>query len=138
MKHLYKKPYIYFWLASVFILIIGYKTYLDIGGSALDINIHNTFNIHDTYFVVAHEQLIFVLSSLIFIPGFIYWVIEKLKLELNIKLTILHTNITVLCVFLYPLAELYFKNSSKNFSLYDSYDKEGRSCHCQSFPGVRL
>ena len=102
----------YFWIVSLFILVFGYISLND--NSALD------FNVHDTYYVVAQKEWTHLLAILIFIPGIIYWLFDFLKLKLRIKLTIVHTCITVISILSYPLVELYFKKNSKEFPLFDA------------------
>ncbi len=101
-KHIYKRPYIYLWLTSLMVLIVGYVSYVHLQNSALDINVH------DTYFVVAHQHIVYGLSSFFLLIGSMYWIMEKLKIKLLSTLTVIHVMVTLLSIILCIIGIFYF------------------------------
>ena len=68
MKH---KAHMYFWITTIFIIVLGFVVYLIIGDTTLDINVH------DTYLVVSNAHFTILFALLYFILGTAYWVPYK-------------------------------------------------------------
>lgn len=117
MKIIQKKPYVFLFISLLFIWAFNYIIYIQISGSALDINIK------DTYYVISTRDATILLCSIILIPAITYLLFEKCKIQLNAILTILHIAITVLSILSYPLAYYYYNRSNaiNEFPLFDTY-----------------
>jgi cytochrome c oxidase subunit 1 len=92
---LINKPYILFWITAVLILLDNF--FIQDPGSVADINIH------DTYFVIAHGLVAELFALLFFIMGVSYWLFERINIDLNKTLTIIHVMGTVGIAWLYRI-----------------------------------
>ena len=112
MRKLLTNPYFYIWATLLIILVYRYIMCIKIGGSALDINVH------DTYFVTSYLDVTFILCLIYLTLGLIYFLFEIFKVHLNCHLTIVHVVLTVLSILSYPLGKLYyFKTDFTGYSL---------------------
>ena len=78
------KPHFYLWITGTIILLLGLNPNLDL-----------VLNIHDTYFVVPSWECGVLFSSLYFLLGFGYWLVQQLKGRLIPSLTTLHLFLTI-------------------------------------------
>jgi hypothetical protein len=108
MKSLLNKSYFYFWVTTVVIIVIRFATLLRIKESTLIINAY------DTYFITAYKHITIVLFLYYAFIGLIYFIYHKLKIQLNAKLTIAHTVLSIGCFFGYYLGEFFM---IRNFSV---------------------
>lgn len=116
MKLLFKlKTFHYFWITAIYILITGYYIFIKLGDSALDINVH------DTYFIIANQHVVFVLFSFYCLLGLLYFIFKNLNIQLNHYLTIIHTITTVGALFLYDIISLIVGHFFEN-SIVSNYD----------------
>lgn len=107
MKSLLNKSYFYFWATTVVIIAIRYASLLQIKRSSLHLNIA------DSYFITAYKHITIVLFLYYAFIGLIYFIYNKLKIQLNTKLTIAHTVLSVGCFFGYYLGKFFMiRNSS--------------------------
>ncbi|MGB5480880.1 MAG: hypothetical protein WBM91_07370 [Eudoraea sp.] len=84
MNKLIEKPYLIFLLAIPVIMLIGILS----GDAVLDINVH------DTYYLIAWNQLT-LMSSIIFgIIGIGYWIMQKGNRKLSKSLNWIHIGLT--------------------------------------------
>jgi len=99
MNLLKNRPYFLFWISIPFVWVIGN---LEVGDSALDINVH------DTYFVIANEHLVILISIYFGLVGLVYWIFNKLERRLSKWLNLIHTLITVGgMVIIFPLTYFF-------------------------------
>lgn len=114
MRKLLNKPYLLFWFTAIYIVICELYVQVKLGGSALDINIH------DTYFVIAGMHIAQILFFLFTLLGFVYFSFTVSKVALVKILTRIHVLITVLAVFVNDLAKpLIFNYNKDKFPLFD-------------------
>ncbi len=103
LKHITNKPYISFWVLSLFMLIYGFYFQND----TLDINVH------DTYYVISWFH-VFLLMSLLFLGiGLTYFTIHKLNKTKNLILTYIHIIGTIGGLLLFTLVPYIFSSESK-------------------------
>lgn len=103
LKHITSKPYISFWVLSLFMTIYGFYFQND----TLDINVH------DTYYVISWFH-IFLLMSLLFLGiGLTYFTIHKLNKTKNLILTYIHIIGTIGGLLLFTLVPYIFSSESK-------------------------
>lgn len=98
MNLILQKPYKVIWLSIPILLILSL---IDIG-SALDIQMH------DTYFVITSFHLGILLSIILALIGFLYWLVKEKRL-IN-WMTFIHVIVTLLTFLIIVLAGLSFKN----------------------------
>ena len=96
----FTKPYIYFWITAIFILLVGLVNYKS--DDAININIH------DTYFIISTTHLTIAISILFFIIGLIYWILGKTTLKLYPRLTQIHTFVSIGSFVAFTMGMLYF------------------------------
>ncbi|WP_104734524.1 cbb3-type cytochrome c oxidase subunit I [Hanstruepera ponticola] len=84
MNKLIKKPYLIFWTSIPIISLLGFFIKADSFG----------FNVHDTYFVIATNHLIMLISLLFVIIGLGYWIMEKANRKLSKWLNLIHITLT--------------------------------------------
>lgn len=96
------KVYIYFWITSLIIILLGLK---DINDSNATFDI----NVHDTYFVVHHFHGAVMLSLIYFILGFGYWFIKKINGKLINVLWLIHFIVTIGSFLIYWIVFLFTK-----------------------------
>lgn len=114
MKNIKYKPYFYFWLTAILMLVKSYISNLKYGDAVLDINVH------DTYYVISQLNIAIILSLFYFILGLIYWVIIFKKIPLINSLTKFHTIITVCIIPLYYIgSKIVNMSNQSNFPLFD-------------------
>jgi heme/copper-type cytochrome/quinol oxidase subunit 1 len=89
MKH---KAHMYFWITTILIVFAGGVEHLLFGDTTLDLNVH------DTYYVIDHLYVVILLTLVYFTLGLGYYVLYKIGISLNKKLTKVHTVVTVLAV----------------------------------------
>jgi heme/copper-type cytochrome/quinol oxidase subunit 1 len=78
------KVYHCFWIIALLVLILGFFT-RDLANDTFDINIH------DTYFIIAYNHTIVMVSLYYFLFGSCYWLLQKIvKKQLNRYLTLIH------------------------------------------------
>ncbi len=111
MKHLYKKPYFYFWLTAVTIFVFTLLFYKP--DDILDINIH------DTYYIITYRHFGIFFSFLFILIGFIYFLLKKV--ELFKFLTNFHLYISIGSFIFSIIGQVYFKtfSNNSNFPLFD-------------------
>lgn len=83
---------ILFGFAIVLTLVVIIYAYW-IGDSAID------FNIHDTYFVIAHEHFYSLFVFWFLVCRFEYWILKRLNFKLINGLTMIHLIASVLLLF---------------------------------------
>ena len=104
--NLIKKPYLPSWFLAIvcgFIAYFGSNTTIDI-------------NVHDTYYIVAKNELYLGISILYFLTGFGYWIVHKFRKRLISFLTFTHFIVAILL----PSLIIFFDvaNSILNASRY--------------------
>ena len=92
-----RKPYLYFLIITILILVIGVSN----ENSIIDLNIH------DNYYVIPNSILTYYISPIFLIFGLCYYIIYKLELKLTDKITYLHVIISISSLFLYFIMDLY-------------------------------
>ncbi|WP_412465092.1 hypothetical protein [Flavobacterium mekongense] len=107
-----RKPYLLLLLTSLLLFVIGFVK----SDEAFDINIH------DTYFVIAQNQLYWLFSLFFFFFFMIYFILEKLRFQWQRLLELIHVYGTVFFTLgmFFPY-ELIFK--SPEFQLFDDYQR---------------
>ncbi|CAH8283166.1 hypothetical protein EV196_102141 [Mariniflexile fucanivorans] len=104
------KPNIYFWITSIIIFVIGFFDY-------------NTdsivINIHDTYYVISNLDFIILSGSFYVIIGFIYWILSKSSLNLNVFLTKIHTTTSIFCFLIFMIGIFYYSITENKFIMLD-------------------
>ena len=114
MKKFYEKPYFYFWITSVVILIIGYIPFIYIGDSVLDINVH------DTYFVISNRHISILLATYYFLIGLLYWFFKFIKIPLLTILTKVHFLISIGIIPVYFIGHYFLDSFNKSkYPLFD-------------------
>lgn len=113
MKFLRQKVYLYFW--SIALLLIAFSIYsYTIEDAVLDINVH------DTYFIIHYSHILQLLAIIYAVLGFIYWLLNQLKVTLLKFLTLIHSIISILIIPIYILGyyliDFFFK---PKFPLFD-------------------
>ena len=110
------KVYHYFWLMSILILIIGI-----LGRKSFHVF---DLNIGDTYYIIEHMDLTFMISFCYFLLGSGYWFVQKsMKKVLVTYLTLIHCAILFGSFLVYWLV-YFFSNviAKKPFPLFDDYE----------------
>lgn len=107
-----RKPYLLLLLTSLLLFVIGFVK----SDETFDINIH------DTYFVIAQNQLYWLFSLFFFFFFMIYFILEKLRFQWQRLLELIHVYGTVFFTLgmFFPY-ELIFK--SPEFQLFDDYQR---------------
>lgn len=80
MYRLFEKPYLFFFFSIPIFIVIG----LFLGDSTLHINLH------DTYFIILHSHLSFLISMCSGVIAIGYWIICKAKKRLSRWLNAIH------------------------------------------------
>ena len=88
MKFLIEKPHLIFFLAIPVIILIGVLSGYEATNETLD------FNVHDTYYVIAHFHLITIICILFGIIGLGYWIMQKTDKKLSKSLNWIHVGLT--------------------------------------------
>ena len=114
MRKLLNKPYLLFWFTAIYIVITELYVQVKLGGSALDINIH------DTYFVIAGMHIAQILFFLFTLLGFVYFSFTVSKVALVKTLTRIHVIITVSAVFINDIVKMILDNLDDGFILFYS------------------
>ncbi|MCL9810118.1 cbb3-type cytochrome c oxidase subunit I [Flavobacterium luminosum] len=96
------KIYLYFWVTSLIIILIGLKDIND-SNAVFDINVH------DTYFVIHTFHAATVLSFIYFFLGLGYWIIKKINGKLISALSLIHFIITIGSFLAYWVVFLFLK-----------------------------
>lgn len=105
MKFLIEKPYLIFWTSIPIIILLGFLTKADSFG----------FNVHDTYFIIATNHLIILISILFGIFGLGYWIMIKTNIKLSKWLNLIHITLTVTGIILiWILAQLFRETTMEN------------------------
>lgn len=107
-----RKPYLLLLLTSLLLFVIGFVK----SDETFDINIH------DTYFVIAQNQLYWLFSLFFFFFFMIYFILEKLRFQWQRLLELIHVYGTVFFTLgmFFPY-ELMFK--SPELQLFDDYQR---------------
>lgn len=107
-----RKPYTLFLFTSLLLFLIGFLK----SDETFDINVH------DTYFVIAQNQLYWLFSLLLFFFFMIYFALEKTKFHWQKRLELIHVYGTIFfSIGMFFSYELVFK--SPDFSLFDDYQR---------------
>ncbi|WP_103071637.1 hypothetical protein [Aquimarina sediminis] len=85
MSKIFCKPYLLFWISIPIILLVIFFS----GDSTLDINIH------DTYFVIEHAYISYLVSITLGLIGLGYWIMIKLNRKLSKTLIAIHELLTL-------------------------------------------
>lgn len=113
MKRIFRLPaHVYFFLTAIYLLISNLIIDIKIGGSAIDINIH------DTYFIIDKLLIGHVIVAYFTILGIFYYTFYYLKIGLIRWLSLPHTVITISAIFIYQIFSNFIFNYT-NFPLYD-------------------
>lgn len=78
---------------------------------------------HDTYYVINDQHVFRMLALLFFGFGLIHWLIEKVKIQLNRKLSFVHFVLSVLT--LLSVLFIYFEYEVKSQPRYSDYSVYG-------------
>lgn len=107
-----RKPYLFLLLTSLLLFVIGFVK----SDETFDINIH------DTYLVIAKNQLYWLFSLFFFFFFMIYFILEKLRFQWQRLSELIHVYGTVFFTLgmFFPY-ELIFK--SPEFQLFDDYQR---------------
>lgn len=109
MNLINNQSHLLFWVFAPLLLFFGV---LEIGGSALDINVH------DTYFVISNLHLCILISIYFGIVGLIYWWLKRRKRKLNKWLKLFHIIITIGGVLLlFPLVYYLFNSIQSSYAV---------------------
>lgn len=103
LKHIINKPYISFWVLSLFMLIYGFY----FQNNTLDINVH------DTYYVISWFHVFLLISLIFLVIGLVYFTIHKLNKTKNSILTYIHIIGTIGGLLLFTLVPYIFSSESK-------------------------
>ena len=115
MKSFLNKPHNIFWLTALYIFITGYVTYVRLGDSALDINIH------DTYYVMAHSHTLFILILFYALLGFIYFILKLSKAPLIKALTKVHVFVCISAIFIDDIGKIILRQVYGDNILFNYY-----------------
>jgi len=110
MKFLIDKPYLIFWTSIPIIILLGILTKADSFG----------FNVHDTYFVIATNDLIILISILFGIIGLGYWIMVKANRKLSKWLNLIHIALTFGGILLIWILSQFFRESIMEFEFNDN------------------
>ncbi len=88
MKKLIKKPHLFFFLAVPITIVVGVLNRYEATGKTLD------FNVHDSYFLIAHFHLIYLIAIIFAIIGIGYWIMHKTDRKLINWLNWIHIVLT--------------------------------------------
>lgn len=112
----YNKIHVYFWVIAVFVLV--FRVIFFNSDAGIDINVH------DTYFVIDNLAVTSVLTTLLFIIGFIYFILYRFKVGLSSNITSIHTFVTIAAVLISQFGLLFVSSKDlffdNEFSLYES------------------
>lgn len=82
---------------------------------------------HDTYYVIAYQHVFWMLALLFFGFGLIHWLIEKVKIQLNRKLSFVHFVLSFVLISVVSFLFLSYKSQAQStysdYSVYDEFDK---------------
>lgn len=112
MKKLIEQPHILFLISVPIFILFGILS----GNDILDINVH------DTYYVIAYNQLANLSAFIFGIIGIVYWILLKSRIRLFKGLNFTHILLTfgsLLFAYIYSL----FKFSESEFPLFDETSK---------------
>lgn len=103
-EKLFAKPYLYFWLSIPILTLYGL------------VNGEGTINIdfRDTLFIIQNSKLILILAIAFSIIGFWYWLMQKLKRQLILWMTIIHLIVTIDGIIIAFLLEHFFNDYKIN------------------------
>lgn len=108
------KTHYWFWITSIFFLVLTFLYWFISATSAIDINFH------DTYFVMASFDITVILVVLYSIAGLIYWLFSKFKVSTNRILSKIHTIITIGSILIYYVGYYIIESRPKSeFPLFD-------------------
>lgn len=110
MNKLIKKPHLIFWTSIPILILFGILTKADSFG----------FNVHDTYFVIATNHLIILISVLFGIIGFGYWIMLKANRKLSKWLNLIHITLTFGGILLTWLLTQLFRESIAEYEFNDN------------------
>jgi uncharacterized membrane-anchored protein len=111
MTTLFKKPYLFFFPASLLMAALGFL----IPPASID------FNIQDTYYVIANTFGFHLFALLGLFMAYGYWTIQRAKKQLSYRLNVLHVLISSLGPMMIWITSLFYRDAlpiSKNV-LYD-------------------
>lgn len=104
------KPYVYFWATALVLFSISFL--FKNSDQTIDVNIY------DTYIIVAKYHQIIFASLILFSLGLLYFLHDKLKIDLIKKLSSIHTFITI-SSFTIWLFVPFTHQKSNDFPLFD-------------------
>lgn len=111
------KVYHCFWIVALLVLILGFFT-RGLANDTFDVNIH------DTYFIIAYNHIIVMVSLYYFLFGSCYWFLQKIvKKQLNRYLTLIHC-IILFGSFLAYWSVVFYSNliAKKTLPTFESYE----------------
>jgi len=110
MKFLINKPYLIFWTSIPIIILFGILTKADSFG----------FNIYDTYFIIATNDLIILFSFLFGIIGLGYWTMLKANRKLSKWLNFTHIMLTFGGILIIWILSQLYRESIEEFDFNDN------------------
>lgn len=102
------KSYHLLWIFALISIIISFFEYFLLKESTIDINVH------DTYFVIAHFHITYLIFTVLFILGFLYYLFYRIELKLIRALTRIHVFITCFSLPVYYIGNIFNSIKTKN------------------------
>jgi len=117
MKSIHKKPYLFFWIATIFLIMLSIYWW-NFEDAVLDINIH------DTYFIIHNSHILLLLAILYALVGLTYWVLLKFQVALSKSLTQIHYICSLIIIPIYFIGNFFLDKFHKSeFPLFDNTSK---------------
>ncbi|QBA64602.1 hypothetical protein [Muriicola soli] len=99
MKLLFKKPYYFFFPASLILIALGFIIPL----------VNFDFNIKDTYVVVQQRWVFHLLALFGFLIALVYWIMSRTGKKLRYRLNAIHVGTSLFGPILIFMSSLFYK-----------------------------